>query len=277
MLLDTKKQIVCILLDKLEKATNWVEYFLNKKNKKATLLEFQKLCGILNFLCRSIVPGRAFLRRLYVNSQGSVLKPHHHIRITQENRLDLLDWKKFLHSPECIFRPFIDAVPLTAEQLDMYSDASGNYKLGFGAYCGPEWTFGCWDEEFCEAHKPSIEYLELLAVGVAVLNWIKLFTNKRVILFCDNESVVHKINSSSSNCKQCMVLIWIITAESINRNVRIFARHVGTKENGKADALSRLDFKRFWALAGSDMNDNPSEIPDAIWPMHKVWLGQNSF
>ena len=54
----------------------------------------------------------------------------------------------------------------------MYSDASRNYKLGFGAYCGAEWSFGQWDTAFCEAVKPSIEYLELYAVLVGVLDWI---------------------------------------------------------------------------------------------------------
>ena len=38
MLLDTKRQLICIPLDKLLKAINWVEYFLNKNKKKATVL-----------------------------------------------------------------------------------------------------------------------------------------------------------------------------------------------------------------------------------------------
>ena len=62
MLLDANRQIVCIPMDKLIKANNWVSYFLHPSKKKATVLESQKLTGILNFLCRSIVPGRAFLR-----------------------------------------------------------------------------------------------------------------------------------------------------------------------------------------------------------------------
>ena len=92
MLLDSRRQLICIPLDKLVKASNWVEYFINKKNKKATVLEFQKLCGILNFLCRCIVPGRAFLRRLYMATakNGQLLKPHYHVKISEENRLDLL-------------------------------------------------------------------------------------------------------------------------------------------------------------------------------------------
>ena len=89
LLLDTQRQLICIPMDKLLKASNWVNYFLNKKNRKATVLEFQKLCGILNFLCRCVVPGRAFLRRLYINTNmnGKDLKAHHHIRISEENRL----------------------------------------------------------------------------------------------------------------------------------------------------------------------------------------------
>ena len=214
LLLDTVRQIVCIPMNKLIKAMNWVEFFLNKKNKKATVLEFQKLCGILNFLCRCIVPGRAFVRRLYVKNSkdGKVLKSHHHVKITEENRLDLLIWKQFLSHPDSHYRPFMETLGINAQQIDMFSDASGNYALGFGAYCGPEWTYGQWDKQFCEVHRPSIEYLELFAVLVGVLNWIKLFENHRIILFCDNEAVVNMINGSSSTCKNCMVLIRILTA-----------------------------------------------------------------
>ena len=271
LLLDAKKQIIGIPQDKLIKASNWVNYFLNKKNKKATVLEFQKLCGILNFLCRCLVPGRAFLRRLYVTN--AKLKPHHHLKITKENRLDLMVWKHFLTYPESHYRPFMEAVSLNVQEIDMFSDASGNYKLGFGALCGTEWTYGVWDNEFCKQNSPSIEYLELFGVTVAVLNWIKLFANRRIVLFCDNEAVVHMINGSSSSCKQCMVLIRIIIAESLVRNVRIYAKHVGTKQNGRADALSRLDFNRFWTLSkNKNMNKCPTPIPGAVWPISKIWL-----
>ena len=260
-------------MDKLIKVSNWVNYFLNKKNKKATVLEFQKLCGTLNFLYKCIVPGRAFLRRLHVSGPdngGKTLKPHHHVKITEEHRLDLEVWRAFLTTPECLYRPFMEAVALNAIEIDMYSDASGNFKLGFGAYCGPEWVYGQWDEGFCNQVTPSIEYLELFALLVAVMKWIRLFANKRIILFCDNESVVHKINKSTSKCKNCVVLMRLLVAVSITRNVRVFSRHVRTPDNGKADALSRLDLKRFTTLAGGSMNEHPSEIPMEIWPFSKI-------
>ena len=57
----------------------------------------QKLCGYLNFLGRSLVPGRAFTRRLYAvtadryRKDGTkiVLKQHHHVHLSQENISDL--------------------------------------------------------------------------------------------------------------------------------------------------------------------------------------------
>ena len=88
ILLDSRRQVICIPMDKIIKALNWVDFFLNKNNKKVTVLDFQKLCGTLNFICRGIVPGRAFLRWLYINTtlNGNRLKPHNHVRITEENR-----------------------------------------------------------------------------------------------------------------------------------------------------------------------------------------------
>ena len=166
----------------------------------------------------------------------------------------------------------MDVEDIEADTLDMYSDASRNFKLGFGAYCGSEWTYGQWDFDFMTRFEPSIEYLELYAVTVGVLNWIKLFQNRRIVLFCDNEAVVHMINSTTSSCKNCMVLLRIMILEGLIQNVRVYARHVGTKANGKADALSRMDLHRFWRLENGQMSDHPTKIPAAIWPISKIWL-----
>ena len=65
---------------------------------------------------------------------------------------------------------------LIADEIDMYSDASG--KIGMGAVCGASWMYQVWDEKFIRKHKPSIEYLELYAVTAAVIAWIHRFRNK---------------------------------------------------------------------------------------------------
>ena len=88
-------------------------------------------------------------------------------------------------------------------------------------------------------------------------------------LFTDNDSVKNLINNSSSKCKNCMVLLRLITMEGLLKNVRIFAKHVGTKDNGKPDALSRLDFTRFRDLAKGTMNQEPTPMPEQIWSISK--------
>ena len=232
--------------------------------------EVQKLCGFLNFLCKCDIPGRVFLRRMYLC--GNNLLPHHHVKLSTENKLDLMMWKNFLEHPAVVYRPFMEVNELTSELIDMYSDSSRNFSLGFGAYCGSEWTSAQWDRRFMEKYEPSIEFLELYAVTVAVLNWICLFQNRRITLFCDNQAVVNMINNSASKCKRCMVLLRLIVLEGLIQNVRINAKHVKTNDNGKADALSRLDFKRFWRLVGTQkMNRHSSLIPEILWPMTKIW------
>ena len=67
--------------------------FLNKR--KVTLDLVQSLLGSVNFLCKAIAPGRAFLRCL-TNLTQKGTRPHHKVRITHGARLDLLMWLKFL-------------------------------------------------------------------------------------------------------------------------------------------------------------------------------------
>ena len=161
---------------------------------------------------------------------------------------------------------------IIADEIDMYSDASG--KIGMGAICGNEWMYVLWDSKFIAKFKPSIEYLELYAVTAAVLQWIHFFKNKRIILFCDNQSVVDMINFTTTSCKNCMVLIRILVLKGLMENVRIFARHVKGADNIFADSLSRDKIQHFNYLCNKHqkrMKQEPVQVPESIWPMDKIW------
>ena len=270
LLLDTEKQVVCMPVEKVNRALDLLAFFVNKNNAKVTVHQVQKLCGLLNFLCRCVVPERAFLSRIY-SLVSSKMLPHHHVRITSEIRRDVLVWKEFLLNPRVYCRPFMDFKEIQASEINMYSDASRNFKLGFGALCENEWLGEVWDESFMQEKQPSIEYLELFGVTAAVLKWIHRYKNCIIRLFCDNESVVKMLNKSSSRCKNCMVLIRLITLKGLEENVRIFAKHVRSKDNGLSDAISRRDFNRFRRL-GPHMDEWPLKVPDEIWPMNKIWM-----
>ena len=151
---------------------------------------------------------------------SSSLMPHHHIKVTPDIREDLKMWLQFLHEPTVYCRPFLDfSQIITADKVDWYTDALG--QIGHGGICGNRYFQGRWSPGFIDNFKPSIEYLELYAVAVSVLLWAKLFANKRICIFVDNESVEKMICNSSTNCKNCLVLIRKIVLECMTWNVRL--------------------------------------------------------
>ena len=272
LLIDTLNQCVFVPIDKVKKAVDLIESVLTKKSKKLTLYQLQKNCGFLNFLGRCIIPGRAFTRRLYSYTTNDKLKPHHHIRINTELRADLTMWLTFLQHPSVFCRPFLDfSQVLVADEIDMYSDASG--KLGMGAICDKAWMFQMWAPDFIKKVHPSIEYLELFAVTAAVLTWIHQFKNRRIILSCNSKSVVDMINYTTTSFKNCMVLIRMIVLKGLLENVRIFAKHVKGTKNTLADSLSRNKIDYFHQLCkeGRQMSIVPEPVPEAIWPMQRIW------
>ena len=101
----------------------------------------------------------------------------------------------------------------------MYSDASKNASLGFGALCGRSWMFGTLPDNYIKKFNPSIEYLELFGVVCGVVQWIHRFKNSRVVLFCDNTSVVNMINGMTTSCRNCMVLLRILILKGMTENM----------------------------------------------------------
>ena len=278
ILLDGDNLILTIPEDKRLRAINMLELVINKK--KATLKELQRLAGYLNFLTRAIFPGRMFTRRMYSKfaDKQRFLKPYHHIRLDQEFKQDCGMWLEFLEQQEVrsnIYRSMVDlGNPMTNEQIDFYSDASGSKtKGGFGCVYNNMWSFGQWNEKFMKEKQPSIEYLELAALTIAIFTWTKNLQNKRFVVFCDNQAVVEMVNKCVSSCKNCMVLLRKLVLRQMKWNFRVFVKFVRTQDNGVADALSRQNWKRFAKLTvGKNMNKKPEVLPHELWPIEKLWI-----
>ena len=269
----------------------------------------QSLTGLLNFLCRAIHPGRAFTHRMYakfsgdalqvqmpdrkgedqfkakrndqgLNSRGSMklLQQHHHVRLDREFKEDCKVWINFLeHTSVGIMRPFIDLnTVLNADILDWYTDSAKGPRLSFGGVFKHRWFFGQWQLGYIEKFNPSIEYLELYAVCVSVFAWADLIKNRRIVLFCDNQSVVSMINQSSSSCKNCMLLIHMLTSRCLFAKLRIFACWVRGAENQRADYLSRQKIQKFIQFSqeqqGQMVDCFPTAIPEELWPLSRLWL-----
>ena len=85
LLIDTVAQMICIPIEKIEKAKGLLNNVLAKKSKKITLENLQQLTGFLNFLCKAVSPGRAFTRRLYMIEQNSEAKGDEKNTITSQS------------------------------------------------------------------------------------------------------------------------------------------------------------------------------------------------
>ena len=253
ILLDRRRLILSIPIEKQQKALNLLKGVT--ESKKITVKDLQVLTGYLNFLSRAIFPGRTFTRRIYAkfasytDKKGNrkPLKPYHHIRVDTELRFDCKVWKIFLqqYTSTALCRPMVDLSlkeTNSIKVLNFYSDVSAAEKLGFGAVFNNEWLCAQWEPNYMK-NKPSIEYLELLALTAALLTWGHELMNQRVKIHCDNMAVVNMVNTATSSCKNCMYLIRLIVLNNLINNRRVFVLHVRSKDNILSDALSRRQFQ----------------------------------
>ena len=157
------------------------------------------LIGKLIFLSRVIRPGRVFLRRL-ISLSTKAKKLFHKVRLSAEAQLDIVWWTKCANSWNGK-SVFYEDRWLTSVDLSMYTDASG---FGIGAVLGRRWLFSPLS---CAEATRSIAWRELWAVLVACATWGAELTGQRVLIFCDNESVVSIVNTGSSRCPLVMSLV----------------------------------------------------------------------
>ena len=196
---------------------------------------------------------------------------NHHVRIDREMKEDIEMWITFLHMDNSVFRPFVDYTKiLVADELGFHSDTSGSSKIGgYGCFYDFEWCQGKWDEKFLQSCKPNIEFLALYAVTVAILLWERKLRDRRVVIFCDNMSVVHVINSTSTSCQNCLTLLRLIMLESLRCNVSFFCHHIVGKTNLLADRLSRQNLKGFREIAPPGTKSTPEKV---LWPVERLWI-----
>ena len=202
------------------------------------------------------------------------MKHYHHVKLDAELILDCEVWLTFLKNAHLrgLCRPFDDlCCAKDSRTLNFYTDASKAVSKGFGCVFNNQWAFGMWEPGYINDCNPSIEYLELLALCIAIFIWQDEFKNMKVIIFCDNEAVVHMVNNTSAKCRNCMYLIRLLVINNLICNRVILVRHFRS-EDILADSLSRCDFRRFWANAPRSMEWDPRGLPSELWPASKKWI-----
>ncbi len=250
---DTKDLYIRLPPEKLTKAHEGLDNAIHRR--KLPLRDLQSLLGYLNFACRTVVPGRPFLRRLFDRTRG-VTAPHHYITLNAEARADIAAWKDFIthHNGKTML---LDYHWLTSPKLQLYSDASG--AVGFAAYFGPRWVAGRWPDAW---RALDITFKELFPIVVAVIVWVEKLSNKCISFHTDNIAVAHIVNSQTSKNPAVMFLVRKLVITCMNHNIMFRASHVPGLKNNIADALSRFQLTRARSLARWLQQDPTPLSPD---------------
>lgn len=255
--IDTEEMFIRIPQCKLESLQALLEIFSFKR--KITLRELQSLVGALNFFCKAIRPGRAFLRRLY-DAMIGVKNLYHHIRINEDMFKDIQLWLGFLKQFNGVSY-FLDSCWSSNEVVELYTDSAGSAELGCGAYFAKQWMYFSWPSHWHRAGIMSdITFLECVPVFLALLSWGSSLANKKILFHIDNKALVSILNKQTSKSKRVMALVRPLVLCLMKSNIVFRAQHIPGSVNTIADAISRRQWKRFRMLA-PEAREDPEPVP----------------
>ena len=142
----------------------------------------------------------------------------------------------------------------SSSSLHLFTDAS---DLGFGCIFGRKWFFGQFFSDWLQFH---IAVREFLPIVISLEIWCHQFHNSTVVLHCDNNTVVHVINKTTSKDPNLMILMRRLMLLSLQHNIHFVTKHVPGVNNSAADMLSRLQVTEFQARF-PHMEHEPTQVP----------------
>ena len=149
--------------------------------------------------------------------------------------------------------------------IQLYSDSAGNASLGCGVYFQGKWAFLKWPIEWADSEiLHDITFLELVPIFLAIFLWKHEFIGLRIRFNCDNQSVVHILNSKTSRSKRVMTLIRKIVLFSLRYDFHINGLFIAGTSNKIADSISRMQWATFRQNA-PEADLSPTRIPQEFW------------
>ena len=253
--LDTKKLELRLPHCKLLRLKSQLQRWIHLKSVKKKDLD--SLVGQLHDASIVVRSGRTFIRRLI-----DALKSAHNcpsnsfVRLNIEARSNILWWASFIEHWNGL--SMMHNLRRNNPDITITSHASGSW--GCGAYYLAAWFQYHWPADL---HHQHITIKELLPIVIAIAIWGAAWANKSVLCRCDNEAVIHIINSGTSKDPSVMALMRCLHFIAAKFNLLLSATHIAGIENSLADALSR-DNLPFFFTHHPQANHSPSPIPPAL-------------
>lgn len=263
IILDTSKMEARLPKDKIDRIINFIEQFLSKRSvRKRELLQ---LLGHFNFAARVIIPGRSFVTYL-INLSTTVDKLHYYVKMSKECLEDMQMWLLFLKQWNNVSF-FYNDYKTFANDIELYTDSASNY--GYGAYYQGKWFSGSWPQELSAVldSNMSMAFRELYPIVVATVLWGEMWSQKRIVFYCDNSATVDIINKGRSKVEDIMKLMRTLTWHSAKYNFIVRSEHIPGVTNTISDALSRFEFQKFrQAAPQADLLATPCpHFSDVMW------------
>ena len=206
------------------------------RKHSATKRELQSLIGKLAFVCKCVRPGRLFLCRL-LDTLRSLQRNHHRIKLSAEFRKDIHWWIRFISVYNGV--SLIPTQTWSAPDSIFSTDAC---LTGCGGMTTDEYFHVSFPSEVLSRFS-AIHLLEALVIVVALRLWGRHWRGQRIVVYCDNFSVVSSLNSGRVQDKllaSCLREIWFLAAV---HEFELRACHLSSSENRGADLLSRWHLK----------------------------------
>ena len=219
--------------------------------------ELQSLVGLLHDASVIIRPERTFLRRLIDLIKGAHNRSaNSFLRLNLAARSDILWWHTFTESWNGL--SMMHSYRALNPEVILTSDASGSW--GCGAYCNGQWLQYQWSHLTIDY---DITAKELLPIVFATAIWGRDWENKSILCRCDNEAVVHIINTGTSRDPVAMGLMRCLYFIAAKFNLLLSAVHIAGVANGLADALSRNNRSLFLSNY-PQANPQGSTVPNSL-------------
>ena len=259
---DSMDMTLSLPKDKLNKLFKELDFFEGKS--RATKGQIQRLCGILAHASKVVRGGRVFSRRI-IYLLKDLPQGNPRVCISDDFLLDLQWWRQFSAN-------FNGKAQLIQNNFgqgpELFTDAC---LKGYGFVCGLDWQAGAFLEEYvndnyverenlCVEHThwlnvtvhgdDSINYLELVAIYLALLRLAPSWENQHVLCYTDNTQAMSAVNRGTSVSKDSMNVIRQIFWICANYNIYLSACHIAGEINLLADWLSRACIRGFIGIDG---------------------------
>ena len=254
--LDSNRFEARLDLAKLERLRSCLDHALSVDT--LTKKEIESLVGLLQWSCRVLRGARAFLRRL-IDLGSDLAKPKDSISLTTEVKEDLQIWKVFIDNFNGVsFLLYRDI--FTCDDLVFSSDSSGSF--GYGVLCHPSWAYGAWSKNWLPF---PIHLKEMFAIFLGISLWKEKFRNVKLQIFCDNAVCCNVLNRQTSKDKFLLFFLRKIVLLCLQLNLVIRATYIPSKQNRRADLLSRNQVVTFLQESPT-FSATPTEIPFSLQP-----------